>query len=120
MDIQAFIVRIRETVEVDEVWPNPGGKTSTIVRLGDNVIVYRRGNTNISVNYEDLHAVLSKYAGEFVTSSEVRDWRPDVFDSSAGGHSCNRTFLFLLLKKLGVVKRIDGSGVRGDPFGVQL
>jgi hypothetical protein len=43
-----------------------------------------------------------------------------VFPNPAGGHSCNCTMLFILLKAIGAVDRIQGEGVRGDPFWVTI
>jgi hypothetical protein len=46
----------------------------------------------------------------------------DIFDSNArpAGHSCNCTFLFLVLKEIGLCGEIKGAGKAGNPFYVDI
>jgi hypothetical protein len=51
----------------------------------------------------------------------LKKFRPTVFDSSQNGHSCNCTFLFIIFSKLNLLEgNIEGRGVRGDPFYVEI
>jgi type IV secretory pathway TraG/TraD family ATPase VirD4 len=62
------------------------------------------------------------YRGRRVSTTELRAFRPVVFDSAArpAGHSCNCTIFFLLLERMGVVEGIQGKGVCGNPFYVDI
>ena len=83
-------------------------------------VAYRRGRSTIYVAFEDLHDAYATYRGEILDSSTLRAHKPRVFDSKQGGHSCNCTFLFMLVKELGVVDCIHGAGKRGSRFWVEL
>jgi len=99
---------------------NPGGGTSTIIGYRRNVLVYQRGAARFYVRLSNLWAAWRAYAGRAVSSSDLKLLAPVVFDSKEGGHLCNCTMLFMMLEALGGVARINGTGVRGDPFWVQL
>ena len=102
---------------------NLGAGTTRILRHDSRRVVYRRGGSAISVRWEALHGAHERFAGRRVSSSELRAFRPDVFDSSArpAGHSCNCTFLLQLLVAMGVVRDgVEGRGVPGDPFAVTI
>lgn len=53
-----------------------------------------------------------------MTSRDLRDYAPQLFDSSArpAGHSCNCTFLFMVLTKLVLTDGIRGEGKAYRPF----
>jgi hypothetical protein len=99
---------------------NPGGGVSTIVRYSAGKVVYRRLHSLIYVSLHDLYEAWRAFGGGVVSSSDLKEYAPSTFDSKAGGHSCNCTMLFMILRALGVVSRIEGGGVRGDPFWVLL
>ena len=122
MDFDTFIASIESEFPIGSAFDNPGGGTSTIVRLTETHISYRRGNSNISVAYRDLFEAYSNFIGQEVSSSDLRRFRPSVFDSSArpSGHSCNCTFLFHVLEILGLSGLLQGSGVRGNPYAVEV
>ncbi|MEZ5825462.1 MAG: hypothetical protein R3C97_12225 [Geminicoccaceae bacterium] len=63
---------------------------------------------------------VERWNGKRVTSADLRRWRPDVFDSSRGGHSCNTTFLFMILQKAGLASEIRGAGKAGSPFWIDI
>lgn len=99
---------------------NPGGGTSRIVAYSDTNVSYIRGSSRIAVAFTDLYAAYSSFKGKHVSSSDLRAFRPSVFDSAArrAGHSCNCTFLFCILNELNLSGPISGSGVRGNPYSV--
>lgn len=43
-----------------------------------------------------------------------------MFASHFSGHSCNRTFLFMILKETKLVNKIEGKGLRGAQFYVSI
>jgi hypothetical protein len=122
MDLDTFLTSIKRVFPVGTVIDNPGGGTSTIVGFSDRHASYKRGRSTISVAFADLHEAYSHFRGEEVTSTDLREFRPSVFDSAArpAGHSCNCTFLFRLLEGLRLSGQIDGSGVRGNPYSVRV
>jgi len=96
---------------------NPGGGISEIISINENRICYKRGNSKIFVTLEDLHdAIEANKIKKIITSSDLKRYSPQVFDSTKGGHSCNCTFLFQVLKKMGIIDKIEGEGKRGNPF----
>lgn len=113
-----FSIQIAQAVPVGTILSNPGGGTSEIVQITDHKIGYVRGSSTISISFDDLFSAYSNFKGAQVSSSELRAYASAIFDSAArpAGHSCNCTFLFLVLKQMGLVDSILGSGVRGDPY----
>jgi hypothetical protein len=102
------------------VLPNPGGGNTVIVSYTDHNIVYQRGNSRICVAFKDLYEAYKMFRGGILDSTKLREYKPWVFDSKRGGHSCNCTFLFMVLRAIGVVDTIAGAGKKGDPFWVKI
>lgn len=122
MNYMDFKQRVKASIPQGTILVNPGGGTSTIVSYSTESVTYRRGNSEITVSFHDLFNVMEKFKGGRMSSSDLKRAKPSVFDSSArpAGHSCNCTFLFMVLKEIGIVKHISGRGVSGDPFFVVL
>ena len=122
MDSQEFKTRINTDIPVGTILDNPGGGTSTITSVSDDKISYMRGGSTIYVPFQELYDAYSKYRRQKITSSDLKVYRPSVFDSAArpSGHSCNCTFLFLLLSRIGEANGIQGAGVRGNPYFVEV
>lgn len=118
MNLEEFAGRIRKAAPIGTVIDNPGGGTSQITGLTDERVSYVRGSSTISVKLVDLHSAYESFRGKQVSSSELKEFAPAVFDSSArpAGHSCNCTFLFGALERAGLAGELMGSGVRGDPY----
>ncbi len=115
-----FTQSIMETIPVGKVMNNPGGGTSTIVAYSQNNITYLRGHSKIVVSFDDLYDAFQAFCGDVVDSSMLKHYKPRVFDSRRGGHSCNSTFFFMVLQELGIIKSIKGKGRRGDPFRIYI
>ncbi len=122
MEFDTFVSAIRRDFPVGTAFDNPGGGTSTVTGFTESHISYRRGKSRISVSLRDLYEAYSNFVGQDVTTSNLRAFRPAVFDSSArpAGHSCNCTFLFGVLEVLGLSGPINGAGVGGSPFSVKI
>lgn len=120
MTLNEFIAAVKTAFPVGTVIDNPGSGTSKIVGYSGTDIFYVRGSSRIAVTFTDLHETYSAFRGKHVSSSDLRSFRPSVFDLAArpAGHSCNCTFLFCILKELNLSGPISGSGVRGDPYAV--
>ena len=121
MNLQEFIDRLQKCVPVGAVLNNPSSGTSEVYAHTDK-ICYLRGSSSISVSYSDLFDAYQQFNGGNVSTSELKQYNPSVFDSNArpSGHSCNCTFLFLILKEMRVVNEIQGNGVKGDPYYVDI
>jgi len=122
MTVDEFSAVVRAVFPVGEIIANPGGGTSTIKRYSSSAVTYVRKRSSMSVTFRDLHAAYRKFSGRTVSSSDLRKFKPSVFDSAArpAGHSCNCTFLFCVLERLNLSSQIVGSGVAGKPFAVTI
>jgi hypothetical protein len=122
MEYATFKTSFEQAVPAGTVLPNPGGGTSSVLSYSFDHVYYRRGNSKIRASVRDFYLAYEKYSGRNLSSSDLREFNPSVFDSQArpAGHSCNCTFLFLALERMGLVAAIHGSGVRGSPFNVDL
>jgi hypothetical protein len=105
---------------VGMVIENPGGGTSTIMRYSETNVYYKRANSAITVSLEALYNAYMKFKGMRVSSKDLRNYAPHTFDSKHSGHSYNCTFLFSILKLLGVIDTILGEGKAHHPFYVVI
>ncbi len=101
-----------------KVLVNPGGGTTRIKGYSTGRVLYIRGASTIRVAIDDLFLSYTYFSGTCVSSRDLKEYAPEVFSSSArpAGHSCNCTFLFMVLKQLGLADAIGGEGKRGKPF----
>jgi len=122
MTLEEFVERIRTALPVGSILENPGGGTSTIIAHSPSFITYRRGKSSIRVAHESLFKAYTAFLGRQLSSSDLKVFAPNVFDSAArpAGHSCNGTFLLLLLRHLGLAGDIQGKGVRGNPYWTRI
>ena len=123
MELEDFVSRARASMPLERVFENARVGTSRILANDRRKVCYKRGNSRIYVRWRDLHAAYIRFAGRRVSSSDLRNAMPSVFDSSArpAGHSCNCTFLFRVLAELSLTEgALEGRGVAGDPYAVRL
>ena len=121
MQYQDFYQEVVTTFPEGTILHNPGSGTTEIVSYAsDDKMVYKRGHSHIYVSIVDLYDAYQHFLNKTVSSSNLRAYAPEVFDSKEGGHSCNCTLLFMLLKGIGATDRIEGEGIRGDPFQVSI
>ncbi|AWH89014.1 hypothetical protein [Limnobaculum parvum] len=122
MELNKFINDIKTTLPIATVMNNPGGGISTIINYSDTKITYLRGKSKMSISFNDLYETYIYFKGMNVSSSDLRRFKPSVFNSKAcpAGHSCNCTFLFLIFEKMNMSTNIGGKGVRGNPFSVTI
>lgn len=97
---------------------NPGRGRTTIKGYSAGRVLYVRGKSTIRVTIKDLFSAYSTFKGARVSSRDLKLYAPKVFDSSArpAGHSCNCTFLLMVLHHLGMASAIEGRGTRADSF----
>lgn len=122
MKLEEFEGALRTSNPIGTTLQNPGGGTSEIIDFRGGKVSYVRGSSTISVKVNDLYRAYSAFRGERVSSTDLRKFAPEVFDSNArpSGHSCNCTFLFLTLDRAGLASGFAGEGVRGSPYSVLL
>jgi hypothetical protein len=91
-----------------------------ILRAEEDAITYRRGKSRFKVKLQDLYDATDHFSGCRVTTSDIKAFRPQVFDSQArpAGHSCHISLLFSILLLLGIAEELQGRGVRGAPYSV--
>lgn len=113
---------ILREVPIGQTFNNPGGGTSMLNNISVKGISYVRGNTTIYVSFDSLYSAYDNFKGRRVSSTDLRAFAPSVFDSAAqpAGHSCNCTFFFQLLNRIGLSGPVQGRGVRGNPYSVVL
>lgn len=112
--------RLKDQLNVGQVLNNPSRGTSEIMSIDENKIVYKRGNSNISLRFEDIEDVVTKFSGQICSTSDMKLFRPKVFSSKHNGHSCNCTFCFMILQEINYTEKIFGRGRRGDPYYILL
>lgn len=119
MDSADFRQRIRESVAVGDVLPNPGGGTSTITKIEDKGVRYRRGKSGMLLKWDILYRVWREFCGRYVDTGDLKAF-DHSFDSAArnpSGHSCHCTFTFMLLERAGLA---DGIVKQGRRFGTHF
>ena len=120
MNIDQFRQKIKVAIQPRNIFDNPGRGTSTVTALSDRGISYVRGRSVIYFSFQDIFDAFEYFKGSRVSSNDLKSYRRIVFDSKANGHSCNCTFLFMVLKKMGIASEIGGRGVKGSPYFVDI
>ena len=120
MTKKEFETAISKSVQKGQVFRNPLRGVSTVVEIDFTRVWYKRGKSIISLTIDDMYKAYAKFAGKDASSSDLRVFNPELYDSKQGGHSCHCSFLFLVLIAMGLVKGIQGGGVRGNPFWVHI
>lgn len=119
MEYGAFRKRIESHIAVGDVLPNPGGGTSTITKIEERGVRYRRGKSVMLLQWDIFYRAYRQFCGRFVDTGDLRAC-DNSFDSRArkpAGHSCNCTFAFMLLERAGLA---DGIVKRGRRFGTHF
>lgn len=112
---------VKDKIKVGLVFKNPGKGISEIVSISDLGIYYRRGNSKMLIKYHDIEKVYKEFKGKTMSTKDLKEFDPKVFESKNGGHSCNCTVLFLIFKECGLINGdIFGSGKRGNPFHINI
>ncbi|MCG6271080.1 hypothetical protein K6U70_02545 [Vibrio vulnificus] len=60
MDRILFESLFRQSVPKDMVFSNPGGGTSTVCKVSQDRVVYKRGNSRMTFLLDDLYLVYKK------------------------------------------------------------
>lgn len=114
MEEKAFRRLIEACINVGDVLPNPGGGTSTITKIDDKGVRYRRGKSVICLKWDIFYGAYRQFSGRLVDTGDLRTF-DNSFDSRArdpAGHSCNCTFALMLLERAGLADRAVKRGRR--------
>ena len=120
MNYMEFLQSFQKILPVGSIMSNPGGGVSEIISYNTDMVTYRRGKSPIQVSIRALFDACVTFQGKRLRTTDLRTYAPRVFDSKQSGHSCNCTFLFMSLQKMGIVTGINGDGRVGSPFYVNL
>lgn len=120
LNFDDFAKRLRANLPEGTVLNNPGGGTSAVIWVDDSRVCYQRGRSRFYVGLRSLYGAYAHFAGGKVTTRQLKDYAPGIFDSTKRGHNCHCTFLFLALQQMGMVEQIYGQGHAGSPFGVTI
>ncbi len=120
MDLETFRLLVKGVIPVGTVLQNPGGGTSIIKSLTNRAISYKRLSSTINVSFRVLFDAYNNFKGKKVLTNDLKSYKPSIYDSKKGGHDCNCTFLFMVLCRLPLVVEIEGRGVKGSPFFVNI
>jgi len=120
MNYTQFISLI-QTVVNGLSFSNPSGTGNTIIiNNNGSTITYQRGSSNFSIDIQELWDVYTHFSGQSISCIDLKNYKPHIYDSNQGGHSCHCTTLFLIFQYIGIITSINGSGVRNNPFWIQL
>ena len=121
MTKEQFITQLVNAVPEGSAFDNPGGGTSTIIKVGEAKVSYMRGKSRFYLSHIAIFNALRLYSGMTTTTNDLKQHNPEVFDSKNGGHGCNCTTMFRILERMGLINgTIQGSGRRGSPFFVVI
>ncbi len=120
MNLNEFILAFKQLFPPKTEIPNLKKGTTTISNYNKTQVIYCRKNSKIWVNFSDLLDAYNHFKGKCVSTSDLRDFRPEIYSSKDGGHDCNCTFLFQFLLAAKKVDDIHGRGVAHDPFWVEI
>lgn len=120
MNFDTFAELLRKSLPEGLVLDNPGGGTSTVMWCDKERVCYRRGNARLYVGIRSLHEAYLRFSGRDVTTKQLREYDPPLYDPGHNGHSCHCTFFFVALWRMGVVEEIWKRGHPRPLFGVSL
>ncbi len=109
MTFDEFKKRVLTSISVGEIFENPGGGVSIIEFFNDEKIKYIRRKSSITIKLEKLYKAYDHFQGTFVTTKQLKEF-DHSFDSEArnpSGHSCNCTFGFCVIIKIGLADTIS-------------
>ncbi len=120
MGYAEFVQLLMTSLPAGLVLGNPGRGTSTILWCNEERICYMRGGLRLYVELTHLYEGYQQHIGRVMTTNDLKVMNPAIFDTKQNGHDCHCTFLFMALRRMGVVNEIQGAGRAGNPFAVSL
>jgi hypothetical protein len=119
MTFDEFHGELKSKITLGKVMDNPEKGTSTIIAYTQNGnICYLRGEHCISIPIIEIYNAYQKYSGKRCSSTDLKALNPSVF--GAQGHGCNCSFLFMVLREMGLCSEIRRVGNGSSSFGVDV
>lgn len=109
MEERAFRRLIEACINVGDVLPNPSSGTSTITKIDDKGVRYRRGKSVILLKWDIFHGAYRQFSGKLVDTGDLEGYHSSF---SRSKHYCNCTFAFMLLERAGLADRAVKRGRR--------
>jgi hypothetical protein len=109
MTFHDFVELLRARLPVGVVLENPGGGTSTVLSHTETRIYYKRGDSPFHMDYDDLHDAYQRFTGEPVTTSNLKDYAPAIFDQPHGGTTVTARFFCLPWYRWGLPSQFGGA-----------
>ena len=113
---EQFVSLLENSIKEEDILKNPGKGTSIIKEIKDDRVYYIRGKSTMNIKYDDMYDAYNMFKGKNCSTVDMKEYRPEIFDSRSNGHNCHITLIFMILIKMGLVEQIDGKGVRNNPF----
>lgn len=93
---------IRQNIKENDVLPNPCSGTSKIIKITDNSITYKRGNSKITIKAEDINSAYEEFKGKRVSTSDLAEFNSAF--SRTTRHRCNASLFLMLMDKCNLTK----------------
>lgn len=100
---------IKACISVGDVLPNPGGGTSTITKIDDKGVRYRRGKSVMFLKWDIFYGAYRQFSGKLVDTGDLEGYHSSF---SRSKHYCNCTFALMLLERAGLADRAVKRGRR--------
>lgn len=113
MDKEQFIQLICQANLEGLVFNNTRKNPLNILGTNKERIHYQRGKSTVSLKYNQLFKAWDAFKGSTVTSEQLQDWKPEVFDSKGHpkpGHDSNCGMFLMLMEHLGLATDLDRDG----------
>lgn len=108
-------------IRAGDMLTNPQRGFSVIVSISPDKIVYRRGRSEISYKFSAITETYEAFKGKIVSTSDLRTFLPEVYNSQKSGHSCNAVFFCMLMVACGLTDGpIQGKGHAFYPYYIVL
>lgn len=92
---------IKKFVKAGDVLTNPKSGTSTILKIDENEIIYRRGKSSLHIKAEDINSAYDHFKGQIVSTSDLAEFN---INFSQRKHRCNASFFLMLMKHCGLTE----------------
>ena len=109
MEERKFKRLIGACISVGDVLPNPSSGTSTITKIDDKGVRYRRGKSVILLKWDIFHGAYRQFSGKLVDTGDLEGYHSSF---SRSKHYCNCTFALMLLERAGLADRAVKRGRR--------
>ncbi len=105
---------IKKFIKEGDVLENPKSGTSTILKIDENEIIYKRGKSSLHIKAEDINSAYDHFKGQLVSTSDLAEFN---INFSQRKHRCNASFFLLLMNLCGLT---EGGIINGRMLSAKL